>query len=167
MPERNELQFGNYPYEEDIVRRWVWNRSGWLPEVVTVLALTPFVAAISTSLGNAVGEFGRKELISILEKIPSRFRRENRSLPSSDEPAKIVVSVEQGSRIEISSETPIEAYALLTRIDFSALSDLGGSVPPTILWENGTWVAYTFNARREELIRARWNPEVRRWDRER
>ncbi|TXL83928.1 hypothetical protein [Streptomyces sp. IB2014 016-6] len=131
------------------------------------MALTPFVAAISTSLGNAVGEFSRKELISILEKLPSRFRRENRSLPGIDEPTKIVVSVEQGSRIEISSETPIEAYTLLTRIDFSVLSDLGGSVPPTILWENGTWMAYTFNERWSELIRARWDPEARRWERER
>lgn len=167
MPEKDELRFGNYPYEEDIVRRWVWSRSGWLPEVVTIMALTPFVAAISTSPGNAVGEFSQKELISILERIPSGFRRENRSLPSIDEPAKIVVSVEQGSRIEISSETPIEAYTLLTRIDFSALSDLGGSVPPTILWENGIWVAYTFNDYLGNLISARWNPEAGRWERER
>jgi hypothetical protein len=133
-----------------------------LPEVLVAVTVTPFVTAIASQLGTDLGVRIREALPLLLRRIPRSAILHRSTGPDTElGPSSLTVTSENGSRIEISDWTPVEALTALPQIDFSGLDGLG-DVPATVRWISDRWHAVSIKD--GVIVDVSWNPTSREWD---
>ncbi|MEV6408818.1 hypothetical protein AB0M58_38765 [Streptomyces bobili] len=136
------------------------------PEVLAVVAVAPFVTAVATSLGTAMGERIDRALHLLLQKVPRMAILVSRGtgvqppsgLPTDPSPATL--SLIEGPKIHIGSGTPTGALSLLPAMDFSDLANMG-DYPQIVRWMDGRWHALAIKD--EQIIDLVWDDEARQW----
>ncbi|WP_405812558.1 hypothetical protein OG524_36250 (plasmid) [Streptomyces sp. NBC_01520] len=136
------------------------------PEVLAVVAVAPFVTAVATSLGTAMGERIDRALHLLLQKVPRMAILVSRGtgvqppsgLPTDPSPATL--SLIEGPKIHIGSGTPTGALSLLPTMDFSDLANMG-DYPQIVRWMDGRWHALAIKD--EQVVDLVWDDEARQW----
>ncbi|MCX4808637.1 hypothetical protein OG594_44895 [Streptomyces sp. NBC_01214] len=146
-----------------------------LPDVLVAVTLAPFITAVAASLGSGLG--GRIETVAlrILRRVPrpAILNRSSMFLDAGEEPgdpteedaadesrSALTVTAEGGTRIQLSTYTPVEALTLLPAIDFTEVQELG-DVPTTVRWISDSWHAVSIKD--GQIADAAWNPATRQW----
>ncbi|MFE5482925.1 hypothetical protein [Streptomyces sp. NPDC056527] len=146
------------------------------PDVLVAVTLAPFVTAVAASLGAGLGRWIEGAAVRILRHVPRSaiLGRSSRLLRARDEagdavranetdesvPPSLTVTTEGGTRIQLSTHTPVDALATLPTVDFTDVHELG-EVPTTVRWIGSGWRAVSIKD--GQIIDAEWHPESRQW----
>ncbi|MEU9858876.1 hypothetical protein [Streptomyces sp. NPDC047974] len=150
------------------------------PDVLVAITLAPFVTAVVASLGTGLGQRIEEAAVRILRHVPrpAILRRSPRLLQAQMEagdavaeeetgesaPSALTVTTEGGTRIQLSTKTPVDALLLLPDIGFTDVQELG-DVPTTVRWlpdwPSARWHAVSIKD--GHIIDVGWDPETRRW----
>ncbi|MFI1726458.1 hypothetical protein [Streptomyces sp. NPDC020489] len=149
-------------------------------DVLVAITLAPFVTAVVASLGTGLGQRIEGAAVRILRHVPRSaiLRRSRRLLRAQVEagdavteeetgesvPSALTVTTEGGTRIQLSTQTPVDALTLLPDVDFTDVQELG-DVPTTVRWLPG-WPSARWHAvsiKDGHIVDVGWDPETRRW----
>ncbi|CCK32900.1 hypothetical protein BN159_p19 (plasmid) [Streptomyces davaonensis JCM 4913] len=149
-------------------------------DVLVAITLAPFVTAVVASLGTGLGQRIEGAAVRILRHVPRSaiLRRSPRLLRAQVEagdavaeeetgdsaPSTLTVTTEGGTRIHLSTRTPVDALTLLPDVDFTDVEELG-DVPATVRWLPG-WPSDRWHAvsiKDGHIVDVEWDPETRRW----
>ncbi|MFG3532238.1 hypothetical protein ACGF8B_36735 [Streptomyces sp. NPDC047917] len=147
-----------------------------LPDVLIAVTLAPFITSVATVLGTGLGERIEEVAVRILRHVPRPAiltrsmsflgaQVEAGDISTEEEVADLVessltVTAEGGTRIQLSTHTPVEALALLPAIDFTDIHGLG-DVPTTVRWISDSWHAVSIKD--GQITDVAWNPATRQW----
>ncbi|MFI1576843.1 hypothetical protein ACH4VQ_39385 [Streptomyces anulatus] len=163
--------------ELDIAYRRI-TASGALPSMMPAFALAtvvlaPFITSLMSALGDGLGKRIEDATVLILRRVPrpAILRRSPRIVDAQVEAGDVnrvvdfirsalSVTVDGGTRIQLSNYTPVEALALLPTIDFTDVHGLG-DVPTTVRWISDQWHAVSIKD--GQVAVAAWDPEIQQW----